>query len=97
MKGIADSIVFLINLLDTDDKRLKICESPKDIFILGFYYSKIEKSIINSNIEKRRKFKVRLDNRSVNLERICHSAQTTVSPFPLGLGSLHSRITSSQK
>ena len=57
MKGIADSIVFLINLLDTDDKRLKICESPKDIFILGFYYSKIEKSIINSKIDT----KIKLD------------------------------------
>ena len=50
MKGIPEILEFLIHILDTDDKRVKICESPKDIFILGFYYSKIEKSIINSKI-----------------------------------------------
>tara|TARA_Y100000591_G_C21753551_1_gene656127 strand:+ start:859 stop:1131 length:273 start_codon:yes stop_codon:yes gene_type:complete len=33
----------ILQLLDTDEKRLKLCEEQKDIFLLGYYYSKIEK------------------------------------------------------
>tara|TARA_B110001469_G_C9637795_1_gene320096 strand:- start:2486 stop:2761 length:276 start_codon:yes stop_codon:yes gene_type:complete len=61
MKGIPDILEFLIHILDTDDKRVKICESPKDIFVLGFYYSKIEKSIINSKIKNKIKLDELLD------------------------------------
>ena len=35
----------ILQLIDTDEKRLKICEEPSDIFLLGYYYSKIEKWI----------------------------------------------------
>jgi len=53
MKGIADILIYLLNLIDNDKKRLLICESPKNIFLLGFYYSKIEKSIMNSKINEK--------------------------------------------
>ena len=33
----------ILQLIDTDEKRLRVCEEQKDIFLLGYYYSKIEK------------------------------------------------------
>ena len=36
-------INIILQLIDTDEKRLKLCEEQKDIFLLGYYYSKIEK------------------------------------------------------
>ena len=39
-------INIILQLIDTDEKRIKICEEQKDIFLLGYYYSKIEKWII---------------------------------------------------
>ena len=35
----------ILQLIDTDEKRIKLCEEPSDIFLLGYYYSKIEKWI----------------------------------------------------
>ena len=36
-------INIILQLIDTDEKRLKLCEEQTDIFLLGYYYSKIEK------------------------------------------------------
>ena len=36
----------ILNLIDTDEKRIKVCEEPSDIFLLGYYYSKIDKWIL---------------------------------------------------
>ena len=36
----------ILQLIDTDEKRLKLCEEQKDIFLLGYYYSKIEKWVL---------------------------------------------------
>ena len=35
----------ILNLIDTDEKRIKVCEEPSDIFLLG-YYSEIEKWVL---------------------------------------------------
>ena len=35
----------ILGLIDSDKKRINIYEEPSDIFLLGFYYSKIEKWI----------------------------------------------------
>jgi hypothetical protein len=43
----------IIKLIDTDEKRLQIIDRPNDIFLLGFYYSKVENSIINSKIKEK--------------------------------------------
>ena len=35
-------INIILQLIDTDEKRIKICEEQKDIFLLGYYYSKMK-------------------------------------------------------
>jgi len=53
MNKLPDILKYLLNLIDNDEKRINITESPTNIFLLGYYYSKIEKSILNSKIDNK--------------------------------------------
>ena len=53
MNKLPDILKYLLDLIDNDEKRINITESPTNIFLLGYYYSKIEKSILNSKIDNK--------------------------------------------